>query len=79
MENGGFIRFDLVTREGEVEVTRSVLNWEGSMKSEISNGKFVPKVGYQNKYLVYNKRHHMSIEHEVLMIAPLYPIRHILK
>lgn len=54
MENGGFIRFDLVTGEGEVEVTRSVLNWEGSMKSEISNGKFVPKVGYQNKYPAYN-------------------------
>lgn len=40
MESGGFIRFDLESFEGKVYVTRSVLNWEGSM----------PEVGYKDSY-----------------------------
>lgn len=40
MESGGFIRFDLETVEGKVNVTRSVLNWESGM----------PEVGYKNSY-----------------------------
>ena len=43
MESGGFIRFDLKTAKGKVYVTRSVLNWEGSM----------PKVGYKDSFEAY--------------------------
>lgn len=40
MENGGFIRFDLESLEGNVFVTRSVLYWKGGM----------PEVDYTERY-----------------------------
>lgn len=40
MGDGGFIRFDLETAQGEVHVTRSVLQWKGGM----------PEVDYVNRY-----------------------------
>lgn len=44
MQSGGFIRFDLETYEGKVNVTRSVLNWDDNM----------PQVGYKDNYEAYN-------------------------
>lgn len=40
MENGGFIRFDLDTSDGNVNVTRSVLSWKDNK----------PLVTYENSY-----------------------------
>lgn len=43
MDNGGFVRYDLETSQGEMKITRSILNWK--------DGE--PQAGYLTEYPAY--------------------------
>lgn len=57
MQNGGFVRFDLETSQGQVMVTRSVLTWVGG-EPEVSYVHQYPAEGWrysENGYLFFEE------------------------